>query len=67
MTKSNSNKSCKFFNCKNQADVLLTFSDVMGLGTCSFYLCTKHAAVTPFNVKEDIISEENLCEVKNNV
>lgn len=67
MTKSNNDKSCGFFNCKDQADVLLIFSDVSGLGRCSFYLCSKHAAVAPFNVKDDIISEKNLHEVQNNV
>ena len=63
----NSVKTCSFFKCHNPADILVTFSGVACLESCSFYLCSKHAATPPFNIKEDIISEKKLHEEKNNV
>lgn len=62
-----SGKSCTFFKCTNQADVLVTFLGVGGLSASTYYLCSSHAAIYPFNVKEDISSEVNLQEVKNDV
>lgn len=64
MVESNNVKHCAFFKCDRQADVLITFSGVAGLTSCSFYLCSKHAATSAFNERADIISEQNLHEVK---